>query len=234
MRFFLPWVAVVLAACSPTLAEPGFVGRPITTNAFGPTGYTLHKDEFSIGLGPIAFGITEDVQIGTNLLFWAFQVYNAELKAAVTKSENGAFAVGLQVYNLSLELEDADDDGKEFDFLALAPSLSISRRLSGNTMGHLGGQFAYFNAEADADIEDAEASGSTTGTSFFAGFEHSRSNRTKFLVDVGYDTTFEGARISGAVLFGWEKFRLKLGLSYFTAGDGFTFPIVGLWWRFKA
>jgi hypothetical protein len=35
------------------------------------------------------------------------------------------------------------------------------------------------------------------------------------------------------VLFGWTKFRLKLGISYFDAGDGFTFPLIGLWWRFQ-
>ena len=232
MRFLGTLAALTLVACSPALASEGFVGRPITTNAFGPTGYTLHKDEFSIGLGPIAYGITENVEVGTNLILWAFQVYNADLKVAISKTDNGAFGVGLKVYNLSLNLRGDDDD--EFNFLALAPYVSLSHRIGANTMGHVGGQFAHFEAEGDNDIDDAEASGSTTGTSFFAGLEHTRSDRTKFLVDAGYDTTFEGARVSGAVLFGWTRFRLKLGLSYFTAGDGFTFPLVGLWWRFQA
>jgi hypothetical protein len=68
----------------------------------------------------------------------------------------------------------------------------------------------------------------------FAGIEHSYSHRTKFVADIEYDTTFEGARFGGGVLFGWDKFRLKLGLSYFTAGNGFVFPLIGLWWRFNA
>jgi len=102
-------------------------------------------------------------------------------------------------------------------------------------MLHGGGQFAFFETdEADTDIDDVDASGSSTGTTIFAGIEQSYSSKTKFVADVGYDTTFEGARIGGGVLFGWDTFRLKLGVSYFTAGDGFTFPLVGLWWRFKA
>ena len=73
------------------------------------------------------------------------------------------------------------------------------------------------------------------GTGAYLGLEHSRSNRTKFLFDFGYDATFKGVRGGGAVLFGWSTFRLKLGLSYFGAGeDAFFFPIVGLMWRFKA
>jgi hypothetical protein len=215
-------------------AQTGFEGRPITANAFGQTGYTLHKNEFAIGLGPIAFGIAENVQLETNLLLWAFQVYNIDAKASLLKNEDQAFAVGLGAYRLALDLADSDDDD-DFTFTALAPYASFSTRLGEKTKAHVGGQYAHFTAEdEDTDIDDVEATGSAAGTSFFAGIEHSLSNRTKVLLDGGYDTTFEGARISGAFLFGWQKFRLKLGLSYFTAGDGFTFPLIGLWWRFEA
>ena len=230
MRLVLTLV-ILLTFCGTALAGPGFPGRPITSNAFGRTGYTLHRDEFTIGLGPIYFGISENFHAGTNLLLWAFQVYNADVKAALKKDDDGAVAIGLQAYRLSLDVGDSDG---EFDFLALAPYAAISQRITPKTMVHLGGQYAYFEAEEDTDIDDAEASESATGTNIYMGIEHSRSNRTKFVADVGYDTTFEGMRLSGAFLFGWERFRIKLGLSYFTAGDGFTFPLIGMWWRFKA
>jgi hypothetical protein len=222
----LALVAVLIAGSAS--AQSGFAGRPITSNAFGKTGYTLHKNEFQIGLGPIAFGLHE------NLLLWAFQVYNVDAKAAVVKKDDQAFALGVSLYRLSLDL--VNGNGDDFSFHAVAPYASYSHRLGESIMGHVGGQYAYFTADNDdADIDDAEASASATGTSFFAGIEYSLSNRTKALFDGAYDTTFEGARISGAFLFGWQRFRLKLGLSYFAVEDeGFTFPLVGLWWRFDA
>jgi hypothetical protein len=226
-------VLILAITSGGALAQSGFAGRPITSNAFGKTGYTLHKNEFAIGLGPIAFGIHENLQLETNLLLWAFQVYNVDAKAAVVKDDDRAFAIGVSAYRLSLDLEGGDGD---FTFTALAPYASYSHRLGANTMGHIGGQYANFTAEEDeADIEDAEASAAAAGTSFFAGIEHSMSNRTKVLLDGAYDTTFEGARVSGAFLFGWTTFRLKLGLSYFAVEDeGFVFPLIGLWWRFDA
>ena len=83
-------------------------------------------------------------------------------------------------------------------------------------------------------MDETEVTATANGTNISTGIEHTYSNRTKFLADIAYDTTFEGMRVGGAVLFGWDKFRLKLGLSYFTAEEGFAFPIVGLWWRFDA
>jgi hypothetical protein len=233
LNTFVISLAVVGLATVSEAAQDGFAGRPITTNAFGQTGYTLHANEFAVGLGPIAFGIHENVQLETNLLLWAFQVYNIDAKAAIIENEDRALAMGVSLYRMSLDL--ANGKGNDFAFTAVAPYASFSTRLSDKTMVHIGGQYADFRAEKKGvDIDDAEATASASGTSFFVGMEHSLSNRTKALFDGGYDATFEGARISGAFLFGWQTFRLKLGLSYFTAGSGFTFPLVGLWWRFEA
>jgi hypothetical protein len=234
MKRMLVLVVLMVLIGGSAVAQSGFEGRPITSNAFGKTGYTLHKSEFAIGLGPIAFGVHENLQLETNLLLWAFQVYNVDAKAAVIKNDDRALALGVSAYRLSLDLADGSSD--DFTFTALAPYASYSQRLGAKTTGHVGGQYAHFTAgDDDADIDDAEASASATGTSFFAGIEYSLSNRTKALFDGAYDTTFEGVRISGAFLFGWQRFRLKLGLSYFAVEDhNFTFPLVGLWWRFDA
>lgn len=232
MQTRLILAVVVLAVLLPSVVWSSFEGRPITDNAFNPTGYTLHKGEFSVGIGPIAFGVAENVQIGTNILLWIVQVYNVDAKVSIVKDDDRAVAFGLGAYRLSLDTSDNGDE--EVDFTALAPYAAGSLRIGGNTMLHGGGRYAYFSAEEDNDIEDADADETASGTGIFAGIEHSYSDRTKFLADATYDTTFEGARIGGAVLFGWTKFRLKLGVSYFTAGDGFVFPIIGLRWRFAA
>lgn len=233
-RYLIPAVLVVLMAGTAAGGESGFLGRPTTTNAIIETGYTLRRDEFAIGIGPIEYGITDNVQLGTNLLLWLPQVYNGDLKVALTERYEGALSVGFAVYSLSLKNEDTDDD-REGDYLALAPYLAGTYRLTENTLGHAYARYAHFEADEEGnDVEDTEASEFSSGTGVYLGLEHSRSNRTKFLFDMGYDATFQGVRAGGAVLFGWSMFRLKLGLSYFSAGDGFFLPVVGLWWRFKA
>ena len=56
--------------------ETGFTGRPLINNIWGPTGYTLNRNEFVLGLGSIGFALNENVQIGTNVLLFMFQIYN--------------------------------------------------------------------------------------------------------------------------------------------------------------
>jgi hypothetical protein len=212
--------------------ESGFAGRPITNNLFAPTGYTLHKGEFAVGIGPIAFGITDNVQLSTNLLLWIPQVYNANLKVSFVEADDRAFAAGIGIYRFSWNVvDDEDDDDDDVEFIAVGPYAAASLRLGESTMGHISGQYSYF--QSDAEVDEAEAEASSSGTGVFGGIEYSMSNRTKFLADAGYDATFEAGRFGGGVLFGWKTFRLKLGLSYFTAGDGFVWPNIGLWWRFR-
>lgn len=98
---------------------------------------------------------------------------------------------------------------------------------------HLGGQYSYFSGEED--IDDAVAAITSSGTSVYLGVEYSFSNKTKFLAETGYDLTFKGFRFGGAVLWGWKKFRLKLGVNYFNpeGTNGYILPVISLWWRFE-
>lgn len=208
-------------------AKDGFEGRPNTNNITMPTGYTVNKGEFLVGLGPVAFGISDKVQVGTNILLYLFQDYNANLKISFLKSDSKALAAGVKFHRFELDVF-----GAETGFTSFSPYAAFSTKLSRDTTLHLGGQYSYFSGEAE--IDDAEASAISTGTSVYLGIQHSLSNRTKFLAETGYDITFNGLRVGGAVLFGWEKFRLKLGVNYFNPENtgGYIFPVIGLWWRF--
>ena len=220
---------VFLVSASSAFAEEGFEGRPITNNVWMPTGYTLNKGEFMVGLGPIGFGITDNVQVGTNILLFLFQYYNANAKVSLIKWPNMALSTGIDFGHFDLDVLDV-----ETSFTSLSPYLAFSRNVGKNTNLHLAGQYTYFSSESD--IQDAEAKWTSTGTSGFAGLEYSLSQKTKFLGEASYDATFEGFRVGGGVLFGWEKFRLKLGVSYYNpegVEGGFTLPIIGLWWRFR-
>lgn len=209
-------------------ANKGFDGRPITNNVMMPTGYTVNKGEFLVGFGPIAFGISDRVQVGTNVLLFIVQDYNASLKISFIKDEKKALSAGLKIHTFDLDVL-----GVDTDFTSFSPYAVFSTKVGKATFLHLGGQYSYFNTEIE--IEDTKAESTSTGTSVYFGIEHSYSHRTKFLAETGYDYTFKGFRAGGAVLFGWDKFRLKLGINYFNPenSDGFIFPVISLWWRFK-
>jgi len=213
---------------APVFAEDGFKGRSILKGMSNLTGYTLNKGEFTIGLGSVSFGITDQVQVGTNILLYLFQIYNADLKVTLMNSESVTVAAGSNFSVFNLEVFGADTG-----FTSFSPYVAVSKMLTDKTTLHVGGQYSFFSG--DADIEDADVTAVSKGTSFYAGLEYSFSNRTKFLTEGGYDTTFDGFRFGGAVLFGWKKFRLKLVVNYFKpeSTQGFTLPVIGLWWRFK-
>ncbi|MFX0198189.1 MAG: hypothetical protein ACFFCW_18890 [Candidatus Hodarchaeota archaeon] len=139
------------------------------------------------------------------------------------------FAAGIDFAYFNLKVFEANSN-----FISFSPYVAISPKISEKTTLHLGGRYSVFSG--DDDIEDAEASSTSKGTSFSVGFEYSLSRKTKFLTEGGYDFTFRGFRLGGAVLFGWEKFRVKLGVTYFDPENmsGFAFPVIGLWRRFNS
>ncbi len=229
MRNIFAAGAIFIFLSASAFADEGFNSREITNNLGMPTGYTLNKREFTVGIGSIGFGITDNVQVETNIPLYLFQYANAKVKVSLIESPTMAIATGIGLGHFNL---DVLDDG--VSFTSLSPYLSYSQKVGTNTSLHLGGKFSYFTGESD--IDSAKAESTSTGTSFYGGLEYSLSNKTKFLTEAGYDITFGGLKLGGGVLFGWEKFRLKLGVTYYNPEDvdgGFTLPVIGLWWRFK-
>jgi hypothetical protein len=221
-------ISLVLLALSLTMfSEDGFEDRPITTNINMPTGYTLNRGEFQVGIGPVAFGISDRVQVGTNVLLFLLQDYNVNFKTSLIKNEDSALAAGLKLHHFDLEVF-----GSDSDFTSITPFAAYSKRISAKTMLHLSGQYSFISG--DEDIEDAEAVATSSGSLIKIGLEYQFSNRTRFLAEGGYDFTFDGLKLSGAVLWGWKRFRLRLGIGYFNPENSkaIIYPSVGLWWRF--
>ncbi len=222
---------LVMSSLLPADEQDGFKDRPITNNLWMPTAHTLHEGEFAVGLGPIAVGINEQVQIETNILLFLFQTSNINLKWTFYKDESFAIAAVLDYRRMELGALNGDDEPA---FSVISPSLAITKNISKKTSLHFGAAYSYF--ATDKDIADYKAEESSSGTEIMAGLDYSLSNRTKLMAEGGYDLTFKGAKAGIGVLFGWEMFRLKLGVSYFAPKSstyGYTFPNVGLWWRFK-
>ncbi len=206
----------------------GFKGRPIKTNISMPTGFTINKGEITIGIGPIGYGITDKIQIGTNIFLFLLQVYNVDLKTSFIKTYKKSFALGCKLHNFNMDVT-----GVETKFTSFSPYAAFSTKVSRNTFLHMGGQYSFFSGSEA--VEDATAGITSWGTSMALGIEHSVSHKTKFLFESGYDFTFKGPRIGGAILFGWKKFRLKLGVNFFKPKGTkmLALPVVSLWWRFQ-
>jgi len=203
-----------------------FGGRPITVNLAQPTGAVLNRGEFLLGIGPVAWGLANGLQFGTNVFEVIGGVYNVDLKAALIASESFAVAAGVRWSSFDLK-----SSGVEKTYSSVSPYLVISPRLSRKLTLHLGGRYAeFFGAEK---VEEAEYSDEAEGTIAFAGLDLDLSEKTKFLVEGGYDTTFRALRSGAGFLFGGAAVRFKLGFQYFQQREaaGFTRLVTGLWWR---
>ena len=189
-------IAIVTVACFAQEEEKvGFEGRPIINNLWMPTGYTLNKGEFIVGIGPIGFGISDKVQVGTNLLLYIVQYYNANIKVNLAETPTLGCAVGLDFGYFNLDVFDS-----ETSFTSYSPYVALTNNVGPSTNLHLGGRYSFF--EANVEVEDAEVEATTSGSSISGGIEYGLSQKTKFLGEVGYDFTFEGMRFGGGVLFG--------------------------------
>jgi len=204
-----------------------FGGRPITENLAQPTGAVLGRGEVLLGIGPVAWALTNGIQFGTNVFNVIGGVYNADLKAALIRSESFAIAAGVSWSSFELLAS-----GVETKYSRISPYLVISPRLSSKLTLHLGGRYAeFFGTEK---VEAAEYSDEAEGTIVFSGLDLDVTEKTKFLVEFGYDTTFRAFRSGAGFLFGGETVRFKLGFQYFQQreAEGFARLVTGLWWRF--
>jgi hypothetical protein len=213
----------------PLYRETGFEGRPIVNNVSIPTGTTLAQREIILGLGNVCLGLTNRLQVSTNVLLYLLQIYNGALKYGIHQSESFNLSAGLEFNYVNIgEGED------KFEFSSISPYLAASYKASERWNIHVMGRLSKFAGYEE--IQGVEVLGYITGTTLMAGLDYSLSRRMKLLAEAGYDASFKIVHLSSAVLFGWNSFRLKLGVNYFRPENyhpGITLPVIGLWWRFR-
>lgn len=218
-NFFINAILIILISSS-ILAEEIFKGRPITNLLSMPTGYTLQGGEFKLGIGPIEYGLTDRLQVGTDILLSSIgKQYNAMVKMTLSESMNMSLSTGIRL-----------DYHKD---IMISPLLSYSKIISSKLNVHFAGQVSISTGKEEDDKEEIKST--FKGTSIYTGMDYNLSNITKLLSDVGYDFNYKGIRLGGGVLFGWKEFRLMFGLTYYkspTVHTGYTYPL-GLWFRFK-
>ncbi|MCP4156822.1 MAG: hypothetical protein GY757_54420 [bacterium] len=209
-------------------------GRDITNNVSAPTGYTLNKGEFEIGVTNVGYGISDRVQIGTNVLYYLSKTLNANIRLNLIKKKKSAFALGVAVQTYKLDMISYVDGIVEddFRFTAILPFAAFSTKISPDTKLHFVAEYSYFSGRED--IDNAVPNANSYGTSATIGIEHSLSKAVKIMAETDYDFEFKGIRTGAAVLRSWKKFRLKLGAQYFKpeGHKGSFCPVIGFWWRF--
>lgn len=207
----------------------GFKDRNILNIMSMPTAFALKKNEFIIGLGSVYYGISDHLQVGTNLLLFLLQDRNVQIKTNFYTTSKYAFATGLSFDHFALKMFEND-----VNYSFLSPYGTFSLSTSEKVKLHFSGQYSmYWNSE-EADIKYAEPNWFAQGSNTSIGMEISVSHRTKFVGEFAYDFTYEGTRVGGAILWGWEKLRLKVGLNSYSyeSVNNIIVPSFNIWWRF--
>ena len=133
MKSIIMTLMIMSAFTSSTWATGAFEDRPITTLIWSPTGYTLHEGEFKIGLGTtIGTGITDNIQLSTNILGFIFQNYNLDLKFNLIKTPEMAIAAGINYSRFHMARDDYDSD-KNDAFTSVSPYIALSKPLNKRT-----------------------------------------------------------------------------------------------------
>jgi hypothetical protein len=230
MKIKFSFFLLLILISSTGVAAEGFQNRPIINSIWAPTGHTLNQREFIVGLGSLTFGLNDNFQVGTNVILFLLQTYNINVKINWAETEKTALAAGFDYRRVNLS-HLIDDD--EYDNDAISPYIAFSSKVGKQTILHVTAKYRHFVGVEN--INQYKPSETVSGSEVFAGLEYAFSCHTRFLIDSGYDMTFDGIKLGGAVLFGWEKFRLKMGVSYYNPKNEtyFTMPVIGLWWRFN-
>ena len=86
----------------------GFKDRNILNVMGMPTAFALNKYEFIMGLGSVFYGISDHLQVGTNLLLFLLQDRNIQIKTSLYATSKYAFATGLSFDHFALKIFEND------------------------------------------------------------------------------------------------------------------------------
>ncbi len=209
-------VGAVILFTGVSVGQASFENRPLTEGLSAPTAHTLNQGEFTVGLGPVNYGLTDNAQVGTNIfMMFLGPNFNGKFTVIEPTETNIGLAVGGGYYKV--------DFGDLGGITGIPLFTSATKILSPGTKFHVTGQYTDFSA----DVGD-EITGNLTGSSVTGGFETNMGDRANFLAEATYSMTYEELFAGAGLLFGWDTFRLKLGAQLTPR----TWPVIGLWWRF--
>ncbi len=128
------------------------------------TAYTLRQNEFSVGLWRAAYGVVDQVMVGTYVPTWfavpwlgspiatGFIKGSVALEPRLAVSAQAGFAY-LDADVIAAELSDSSVSAS--DFLAVPLELSISMRVAPRFSASLQGTWTYIGAAAELPLDDS-------------------------------------------------------------------------------
>lgn len=194
----------------------------LTSAHWMPTAYTLNKGEILIGIGPLAYGVADKLEVGTNMLLDILQILNISGKYNFVDGRNFALAGNVSFQHFSL---------LDVNYNALGIGANVSIPINPKFKLHTGASYVYI---PDLDIEGEDFKGtSAIGSTIPLDFEYVMDAHNAILGGAAYDITFEGFRVGASYLHSWQKFNLQLGGGFGSfAGYTLFMPTIGIWWRF--
>lgn len=202
----------------------------------GETAYTIQAKTIQVGLGPVAYGVTDFLQVGTNIISPAFGAAIANAKLNIIDSENFGVGIGFEYSHLFNSFGFPESLGfrtTREGINVYLPSGTVSTKLSDEVYLHTGLKYIYSpDAERDDYIQKRSI---LKNSNVFSDFEVRFSDRKALLFGPAYAYRLKAIggglsyRISGKDL----GYSIQLGASALVDKDKkwIIDPVIRFVWR---
>lgn len=123
----------------------------------GESAYTIPEKTIQIGLGPVVYGVTDFLQVGTNVISPAYGAVVANTKLNIVDLENVGIGLGFEYSHLFNSFGFPENLGfrtKRKGVNVYLPSLTVSTRLSDEVFLHTGAKYLHSpDAQKDEYIQ---------------------------------------------------------------------------------
>lgn len=199
-----------------------------------PTAYTTNQGEWQLGIGPVTYGITDHIEIGTDIGYLLFGGFMLGTKVNLMK-ETGKipFALGISAGYLSEIFWENFHRDSVIQYVSAG--MTVSRWLANpdtTTKGRVG---LHLNGNYNYQLNNADTTYSPFGLGAFnvgLGFDVFITTHSRIIVEgLTNLEQFEPRALVG-VHWAWQNFNLKLGVGYSGDTQLPIYPALGLYWRF--
>lgn len=199
-----------------------------------PTAYTTNRGEWQLGIGPVTYGITDHIEIGTDIGTFLFGGFMLGAKVNVFReTRRMPCAVGVSAGYLSKLftvpfLNDSTDHGQYASAgVTLSRWLAFSDTTAKGRMGlHANCNYNYTLSEPESTLFKR------AGFNLGVGFDVFITTHTRLIIEGLTNLGDFSPRGLIGVHWAWQNFNLKLGVGS-TGGVRIpVYPTLGLFWRF--
>lgn len=188
-----------------------------------PSPFTLRAGQLVYG-SYVAFGVTDFLQVGTNLYRDFQKVYNADAKVSIYRDPTwaGALTLGFE----SFSLRDVDSSNPDLDVTTWRPGAVAGVSLSSAVAWYFGGTLRFSDVSFDEGSIQTSSSlrGATVGSDLSWKYGSSTDRGSNALtLGVSYDATYELFGIGAS--HHWPGFQLGVHV-YPNADSDRYLPII--------